>query len=215
MDIKIRENLLNQTKKNLAESTPRDVLVIQTIHTIDELIIIANKLVANLRERYGYYAPQASKIIDIKPLLKVIMKHEKELSGIEFKKPDLDSVDELVREIENLFSLKESQEAYLKQLMEEQCPELLKTATALIGARLISIAGSLKHLAELPSSTIQILGAEKALFRHIRTKAKSPRFGVIFAHQEIQTAKESDKARAARKLASRISIAVKKDYFRK
>lgn len=215
MDINLRKKLIESTKKQLAETTPRDVLIIQTSHTIDELIKIINRMIANLRERYGYYAAQVSKIEDINTLLREIKKQKRETSGIEFKKQDLDSIIELVNEIENLLKLKDSQEKYLESLMKEQCPEFLKTATALVGARLISLAGSLKHLAELPSSTIQILGAEKALFRHLRTNAKAPRFGVLFAHQEIQQAKEVNRAKIARKLASKISIDIKRDYFRK
>ena len=96
--------------------------------------------------------------------------------------------------------------------MENICPELQKAATSLIGARLLNLAGSLKHLAEIPSSTIQVLGAERALFRHLKTGAKAPKFGVIFAHQSITEAEE--KGKAARHLASKIWIAAKKDYFR-
>lgn len=215
MDIESRKKLIDFAKKQLEELTPRDVLIIQSIHTIDELIKTINRLVTNLRERYGYYASKSSKIENIDLFLREVKKNKREPAGIEFKKQDLDSVNELVKEIENLIILNKSQEEYLDIIMKEQCPELLKVAGALIGARLISIAGSLKHLAELPSSTVQILGSEKALFRHIKTGSKPPKFGIIFAHQEIQTANENERAKVARKLAAKISIAVKKDYFRK
>ncbi|MBI5391799.1 ATP-binding protein, partial [Candidatus Woesearchaeota archaeon] len=94
------------------------------------------------------------------------------------------------------------------------CPNLSTTATSLIGARLISHAGSLKRLAELPSSTVQVLGAEKSLFRHLKTGSKPPRFGVLFQHPLVAEAAENLKGKTARKLASKISIAVKQDYFR-
>ena len=96
--------------------------------------------------------------------------------------------------------------------MKDLCPRLQTLATTLIGAQLIEHAGSLKHLAELPSSTIQVLGAEKALFRHLKTGSKPPKFGVIFAHPSITDSQERGKA--ARRLAGKISIAVKQDYFK-
>ena len=96
--------------------------------------------------------------------------------------------------------------------MKEVCPRLQEIATTLLGAKLMDHAGSLKHLAELPSSTIQVLGAEKSLFRHLKTGAKPPKFGAIFAHDSITQATE--KGKAARRLAGKISIAVRQDYFR-
>ena len=107
----------------------------------------------------------------------------------------------------------ESQEKYMERLMEEVSPNLLKTAGSLIGARLISLAGTLKNLSEMPSSKIQVLGAEKALFRHLKEKTKAPKFGIIFSHESITTAVE--KGKASRKLASEISRAVRIDYYGK
>ena len=112
----------------------------------------------------------------------------------------------------SLFKLKSTQEKYIEELMKN-CPNIAEVATPLLGAKLITEAHSLKRLSSLPGSTVQILGAEKALFRHIKTGAKAPKFGVIFAHENISQA--TNKGQAARKLASAISIAARKDYFRK
>ena len=209
----LRELNLQLTKQSLKENISRDILIIQSIHTIDELIKIINKLVASIKERYGYYAPRIARSEDTEFLLKNIFSKTREDMSIDLSNEDLDSIIELGKEIERLNILKESQEKYLEGLMSKICPNLLKDAGSLIGARLIDRAGSLKHLAELPSSTIQVLGAEKALFRHLKTGAKAPKFGVIFAHQDIS--KEQNKGKAARHLASKISKAVKIDYFRK
>ncbi|HLC58463.1 MAG TPA: hypothetical protein VJI68_01235 [Candidatus Nanoarchaeia archaeon] len=210
----LRELNLKLTKESLKKDITRDVLIIQTIHTIDELIKIINKLVANLRERYGYYAPRTCKTEDINQLLEAVDKKIKEDIAIEMNKEDLASIQELADEIKSLIKLKESQEKYLEMLTNNICPNLAKTATVAIAARLISQAGSLKHLAELPSSTIQVLGAEKALFRHLKMKAKAPKFGIIFAHPDISKAAPQDKGKAARKIASEISKNAKIDYFR-
>src|SRR3989344_2010384 len=153
----LRELNLKLTKESLKKEIGRDILIIQTIHTIDELIKIVNTLVANLRERYGYYAPRASKIESQEKLLEQINKKIKEDIGLDFTKKDLDSI------------------------------------------------------TELASSTIQVLGAEKALFRHIKTGAKAPKFGIIFTHPNITKALSEERGKVARKISSEISKAAKID----
>ncbi len=208
----LRELNLKLTKKKIKESVTEDFLIIQVIHTIDELIKILNRLIENLRERYSYYSLSVSKIEDLNEFLNAVKKKEidKELA-IE-NKEDLETILGLVNLAEGLIKVKEKQEKYLEELTEMCCKNLKDITGTLIASRLIAIAKSLKRLAELPSSTIQILGAEKALFRHLRTGARPPRFGIIFSHEEIT--KAENKGRAARRLASKISLAAKKDYFR-
>lgn len=210
----LRELNIKLTKESLRKETPRDVIIIQTIHTIDELTKVINKLVTSLRERYGYYAPRASRTEDVEKFLEAVEKKLKEDVGIDFTKQDLDSMTEISKEIRNIINLKDSQEKYLESLTNEICPKMAKVATSLIAARLIDHAGSLKHLAEIPSSTIQVLGAEKALFRHIKTGAKTPKFGVIFGHPEITKSPQDLKGKAARHLSNEISKAAKIDFFR-
>ena len=208
-----RDEIIRITKEDFKKSITKDFIIIQTIHSVDEISTMINKLCANLRERYGYYAPRASKIEDNDKFLKQLFLRKKEDLGIDFSKEDLDSIIEIANETISLKSLNNKQERYITILMKNECPELLSAAGNLIGARLISLAGSLRHLAVMTSSKIQVLGAEKAMFRHLRVKSKAPKFGVIFAHDSI--AKAAEKGKAARKLASKISIAAKKDYFRK
>ena len=208
----LREKNLAATKEKLKESFTRDLLIIQTIHTVDELTFVINKLFANLRERYGYYAPRIVREEQNESLLKAIQNKLQDELGVSLKKEDITSIQQLAVHIEQLSALKQTQETYLETLMDEVCPFLKEEATSQIGARLIDLAGSLKHLAEIPSSTIQVLGAERALFRHLKTGAKAPKFGVIFAHPTVTEAEE--KGKAARHLAGKISIAAKKDYFR-
>ncbi len=207
----LREKNLELTKQSLKDSFTRDILVIQTIHSVDELSSIINKLVANMRERYGYFAPSLSREEDVQKFIESIFKEKQDDLGVVFRKEDLESIQELAHELNNVRALQKKQEIYLENLMKELCPKLLETAGTHIGARLIDLAGSLKHLAEIPSSTIQVLGAERALFRHLKTGAKAPKFGVIFAHSSISGAEE--KGKAARRIAGKISIAVKQDYF--
>ncbi|RME54430.1 hypothetical protein D6777_03835 [Candidatus Woesearchaeota archaeon] len=115
--------------------------------------------------------------------------------------------------------LKKMQDARLKnfkqleKLMLKNCPRLTKTAGVELGANLVSQAGSIKKLAMMASSKVQLLGAEKSLFRHLKTGAKAPKFGIICLHEDVKNAE--NKGKAARVLASEISKAVKQDYFGK
>ncbi len=212
---KLRELNLRETKKKVRESVTLDFLIIQLIHTIDELIKISNRLLENIRERYTYYSINISKEENIPKFLKLVKAKtiDKELAVD--NKEDFESILSLVSLYENIAQTQSQHEKVLTSIMNKLCPRLTKEAGVLIGARLIALGKGLKHLAELPSSTIQILGSEKALFRHLKTGAKPPRFGVLFAHPKIQSVERELQGKTARKLAAKISIAVKMDYYSK
>ena len=97
--------------------------------------------------------------------------------------------------------------------MDNFCPNIKAVCDVIVAAKLIEHAGSLKRLSMLPASTVQILGAEKALFRHMKTGSKPPRHGVIVNHLLIAKAPDRMHGKIARTLADKISIAAKVDYF--
>lgn len=213
----LRKTNIEETKKKVKESVKADNFIIQTISHIDELNRVSNILVKRLREWYELYNPEFSRRVrDHAKFVELILekkdKKEKESMGADFSKENLEPINKIASEIDVLFKLKEKQEKYLSGLMEKTCPNLTAVAGYLIGAKLISLAGSLKKLMEFPSSTVQLLGAEKALFRHMRTGAKSPKHGIIHEHPLVSKAKE--KGKAARAVADKISVAVKVDYFK-
>jgi nucleolar protein 56 len=83
-----------------------------------------------------------------------------------------------------------------------------------IGAKMIAKAGSIEKMAFMPASTIQLLGAEEALFRHIKTGARPPKYGILLQHILVAKAKRPDKGKVAKALADKISIAIKVDFFK-
>jgi nucleolar protein 56 len=125
----------------------------------------------------------------------------------------LDAVVELARAHMELSSRCKAMESYVKEAMEDAAPCLNALTGPLVGARLIRLAGGMRRLAVLPSSTIQILGAEKALFSHLREGTKPPKHGIIFQHPLIHTAGWWQRGRIARHFAGKISIAVRSDHF--
>ena len=99
--------------------------------------------------------------------------------------------------------------------MKEFCPNISEIAGSVLGAKLLAKAGSLKRIALMPSSTIQILGAEKALFMSRKKHAKGPKYGLLFQHALVKQMKKEHKGKLARTLAGKIATAAKADYFTK
>jgi nucleolar protein 56 len=96
----------------------------------------------------------------------------------------------------------------------EIAPNMSAVATPYVGALLLEQAGSLERLASVPASTVQILGAQTAMFRFLKTGQRPPKYGVLYQHPLVSQAPKKAKGRMARTLAGKISIAAKVDFFR-
>ncbi|PIN73450.1 hypothetical protein COV20_04465 [Candidatus Woesearchaeota archaeon CG10_big_fil_rev_8_21_14_0_10_45_16] len=214
---------LSKTKKDIKASVSQDHLITQAISNIGEIEKVRNLLSKRVREWYSLYFPELEeKIESHEHFIEAISGKTREQlikefklkseMGSDLKKEDVDEILEVAVQIQNLTALQEKHEKYLEAIMKKHCPNILELAGVTIGARLLEIGKGLKHLAMLPASTIQLLGAEKALFRHLKTGAKSPKFGVIMQHQVVQKAKE--KGKAARALADKLSLCARIDYFK-
>lgn len=215
------------TKNKIKNSVKQDTLVIQAINNIDELDRVANTLVKRLREWYELYLPEFSKklrdnekfvelIIKKKKteLLKEINISTKKSMGADLNETDIKPITELAKTITSLYTLRESQSQYLESMIKRTYLNMYAITGSQIGAKLISLAGSFERLAKFPASTIQLLGAEEALFRHLKTGAKSPKYGILHEHPLVTQAKASERGKVARALGDKISIAVKVDFFK-
>lgn len=215
------------TKHMIKESVGKDNLVIQTINHLDELKKITNMLAKRLREWYELYNPEFSHVTKSHEQFvdSIIKKSKKDLQksigltadksmGAQLEREDIQAMLVLAQNLNKLYELKQKQEKYLEAIMKQLCPNMTAISGVLIGAKLLAHAGSLKRLSQMPASTIQILGAEKALFRHLKTGAKSPRHGLIVQHEFFEGALQKMHGKIARALADKIAIAVKVDYFK-
>ncbi len=220
------ERNLQLTKSGIRNSVGDDTLLVQAINSIGELDIIVSRLAKRFREWYELYNPETSVFLeDNERFIKEILEKEKkdllkELNidvyssmGADFKEADLVPIMGLARQIGELYQLRENLAEYASKLMDRLCPNVKAICGTIIGAKLIEHAGSLKRLSEMPASTIQILGAENALFRHMRTGSKPPRHGIIANHPLISRAPNKLHGKIARALADRVCIASKVDYF--
>ena len=230
------------TKRKLREAAEkRDLLVAQAVNAIDDLNKSINLLVSRLREWYGIHFPELNDLIRdhevfvrlvsslglksnfteeaLKKLglpekrVKRLSKAAKESIGADIAKFDVDPMVGLSSIVEKMYQLREHIEKYIDQTMNEVAPNIKGLVGPLIGARLIALAGGLEELAKLPASTIQVLGAEKALFRALRTGAKPPKHGVIFQCPEIHRAPRWQRGKIARALAGKLTIAARVDAF--
>ena len=215
------------TKVDLRNSVTKDSLLIQSINSVDEIDKAVSLLTKRLREWYGLHNPEFSratqnneefveKILDAEKneLLEKLKISPKDSVGADLEREDLEPIRSLAHQVYDLMQLRKAQIQYLSVLMDDLCPNLKVVCDVMLGAKLIEHAGSLKRLSELPASTIQILGAETALFRHMKTGSKPPKHGLIIGHSLIAKAPMKMHGKIARALADKISIAAKVDYFK-
>ncbi|KAF8010517.1 hypothetical protein BT93_J1218 [Corymbia citriodora subsp. variegata] len=144
---------------------------------------------------------------------KEIVEAAKASMGQELSPIDLINVQQFAQRVMDLSEYRKKLYDYLVTKMNDIAPNLASLIGEIVGARLISHAGSLTNLAKCPSSTLQILGAEKALFRALKTKGNTPKYGLIFHSSFIGRASARNKGRMARYLANKCSIASRIDCF--
>jgi nucleolar protein 56 len=210
---KTRELAFHISKEKMRTSISRDEFIVQAITSLDSLNVSLNTLFTRLREWYSVHYPE------LKPksqenYLEMVEKGDwqEDSMGIPLEEVDRRIINQFAESMKVLYGHKKSLEAYIEKMMLEICPNITSIAGANIGARLISHAGSLRSLSMKPSSTIQVYGAEKALFKHIITHSPSPKHGIIFQHPDIQGAKKGDRGKVARALSGKISIAARLDF---
>lgn len=211
-------------------SKSEDKHLIQAINSIDEIDESISKLIERIREWYALYFPEMDVIKNNETYVRLIAENKTKEKIIEAKpdvflidsdydeeinQSDLDIMNNYANSIYELQKSRKSIENYIEDKMESLAPNLKLLVGASLGAKLISHAGGLKRLATYPSSTVQIMGAEKALFRHLKSGDRPPKYGLIYQHPQIRGAKWWNRGKIARMLASKISLACRKDIFTK
>ncbi len=222
-------------------SEKRDLIVAQSIQTLDSLDQTVNLFMGRLREWYGVYFPELDRLIEKhetysrlvtnlgdrenftienlerenipKERTQLVAKAAESSMGADIAESDLEMVQALAKDVLNFYLLRKKMEDYVEQTMEELAPNVRAVAGALLGARLIAMAGSLRNLAMRPASTIQVIGAEKALFRSLKTGARPPKHGLIFQHTLLHDAKRWQRGKIARVIAGKLAIAARTDAF--
>jgi nucleolar protein 56 len=191
-------------KKQMCYAVTPDRQIIAAVEAIDDIDNTGNLLSERLREWYMLNFNETNLKGD------ELARH---IIAMKVPLPELSIIQDLASTLLGLFRTRNCIDKYIKEIMHQLAPNLTDTAGHLLGARLLCIAGSLERLACLPSSTIQVLGANNALFKHLRGKATSPKHGVIFRHPYVNTAPKWQRGKIARAVASKISLAARYDYY--
>ena len=222
---KLREINLLLTREKMRQSISPDMVILNTINNIEELAKMGNTTAKRTREWFNLYLPEAERLDDNEAFVKIVSQKDKktimqelkvnESIGAEPSKEDMKPIIELANLSLEIFRQKSAFENHLDDLMEKLCPNIKAVTGSLIGAKLLREAGSLEKLSKMTSTTVQMLGAEAALFRHLRNKrAPPPKHGHIINHPLLQKAKKADKGKAARAIADKTSMAAKIDFFK-
>lgn len=216
----IMEVSAQKTKEMIKSQVGKDKIAMQVVSGIDDLEKIVNQLSERLREWFGLHYPEFH-VTDHAKYAELVAQYGKRENfpdaktsmGVDFNEEDAKAVAGYAAAIKELYNQRTILEKYLDVLMKEVAPNTTHMLGAVIAARMISQAGGLERLAKMPSSTIQVLGAEKALFRHLKGQGKPPKHGLIFASPMINQAPREERGKVARILASKLTIAARADAF--
>jgi len=215
-----------------------DTMIVQAIALLDDLDKELNTYAMRVKEWYGWHFPEMGKIVNdnlayARIILKVGMrtntsntdlsdilpeeietaiKAAAEVSmGTEITEEDLENIQLLAEQVVGFTEYRQQLSLYLTARMAAIAPNLTEMVGELVGARLIAHSGSLMNLAKSPASTIQILGAEKALFRALKTKHDTPKYGLIYHASLVGQATGKNKGKIARMLAAKAAIGLRVD----
>ncbi len=239
--IKLRDFAMQLSSSKVSEvSASPDLHISQSINSLDEIDRIINGISSRLREWYGLHFPELDNVIDSifgysqivlagkreditekvfedagfpdskVEMLSVIRKKSR---GGDISPENLAIVQLLAKQILELNELRKKLEEHVETQMNLVAPNLAAILGTTVGARIIARAGSLKKLASIPASTIQVLGAEKALFRSLKTGSRPPKHGLLFQHAMVHAAPRWQRGKIARAIAGKAAIAARVDVY--
>jgi nucleolar protein 58 len=215
-----------------------DTMIVQAIALLDDLDKELNTYAMRVREWYGWHFPEMTKVVPDNILFAKVVKHmgfrsnalhtdfsdvlpeqmaqqvkdAAQISmGTEISDEDIDNIKQLCDQVISISEYRDQLYEYLKNRMQAIAPNLTVLVGELVGARLIAHAGSLLNLSKHPASTVQILGAEKALFRALKTKRETPKYGLIFHASLVGQTPPKLKGKISRVIAAKAALATRYD----
>jgi nucleolar protein 58 len=215
-----------------------DVMIVHAISMLDTIDKDLNVFAMRVKEWYGWHFPELAKILPDnlsyarvavtmgmrtnarEADLSEILPHEIETAvkaaadismGSDISEEDLANIKELAERVISLSQFRKDLSEYIDNRMKALAPNMTELLGPLVGARLIAHTGSIMGLAKSAGSTIQLLGAEKALFRALKTKHSTPKYGLIYHASLVGQASAPNKGKIARQLAAKVALAVRTD----
>ncbi|MGI0038766.1 MAG: NOP5/NOP56 family protein, partial [Nitrososphaera sp.] len=239
----LRDFAIELSSSRVKEASEKlDLHIVQSINGLDELDKIINTTSTRMREWYGLHFPELDNMLQSQVAqaeiiaragsrdkitreilessgmqdkkVEIILDAAKRSRGGDMTPENLAIVKKLADQVILQSDLRRVLSDHIEAAMETVAPNVKELLTATVGARILAKAGSLARLAMLPASTIQVLGAEKALFRALKTGARPPKHGILFQHPVIHAAPKWQRGKIARAIASKVAIAARIDYYR-
>ncbi|MEF8773676.1 MAG: NOP5/NOP56 family protein [Halobacteriales archaeon] len=200
---RLRDAAIEATGQAVAErERADDQQLIHAVRSVDDAERVANELAERVAEWAGSRGHDVAGV-----------EGAREVAALE---PDGPTEARLVALAERVVDMAEEAEqlrAFVRRQAPAVAPNLSAMAGPVLAARLIALAGGLEDLARMPSGTVQVLGAEDALFAHLRGEAAPPKHGVIFTHEYVRTTDPDERGSAARALAGKLAIAARIDHY--
>ncbi|MFB6081955.1 MAG: NOP5/NOP56 family protein [Halanaeroarchaeum sp.] len=201
---RLHEATMAATREAVAErERADDQQLVHAVRAIDDLAETANDLTTRVTEWAGSYYGETGSGAE----------YVAEVADREPDGPVETRVVSIARRVRDLRRERTDLEDFVDRQARSVCPNLAMLAGPLLAARLVALAGGLESLAKKPSGTLQVLGAEDALFAHLRGQAPSPKHGVIYTHEYVRGTRPEDRGSAARALAGKLSIAARIDHY--
>ena len=238
---KLRDFALQLSSSKISEvSQSPDLHIIQSVSSLDEIDRIINGISSLVREWYGLHFPELDNIIDSiigysqivlagnredltkkvfedagfpESKVEMLLLVSKKSRGGDISPENLSIVQSLAKQLLELYELRKKLEDHVETQMNIVAPNISVILGPVVGARIIARAGSLKKLAVMPASTIQVLGAEKALFRSLKTGSQPPKHGLLFQHAMVHPAPRWQRGKIARAVAGKAAIASRVDVY--
>ena len=217
-----------------------DSMIVNSVNLLEELDKEINNYGMRVREWYGWHFPELFRVVtdnflyaklvlamgrrngalteDLSnlltpPQIDELQKHAQKSLGTEISNDDLHCIQCLAQQVIELIEFRNEISEYIQQRMKAIAPNLSELVGASIGARLIAHAGSLCQLAKCAASTIQVMGAEKALFKALKDGKKTPKYGIIYHAQLVAHTDQKFKGAVSRSTAARAALSGRIDYF--
>jgi len=201
---KLHESTVESTREAVRErETADDQQLKHSIRAIDDLAATTNELSERLAEWAGSAFDEAGSGV----------KHARAVAGRDPEGPTEERIVALAERVVDLADERATLEAFVETEAPAVAPNLAAIAGPVLAARLIALAGGLESLARKPSGTVQVLGAEDALFAHLDGRGPSPKHGIIYTHEYVRGTRPEERGSAARALAGKLAIAARVDHY--
>jgi nucleolar protein 56 len=222
----IRDQAIQEAKEELRKDVPRDKVVVRAVKYLEKVSSDLDEEIQVFRDWYGIHFPEfVEQIQDNDHFLKLLSNGlertdvngfeslAKESTGSMLVDEDLEALEVAFEDLKDKYQMREELESYIEEVVEDEMGNLTAFMEPMLVAKLLAHAGSLETLAKKPASTVQMYGAEKALFRYLKGEGTPPKHGVIYEHRFVNSLPEEKRGKMSRFMANKISIAARLDYY--